>query len=64
MAKYKNEYLVGDKLLVSMPKEIRDISQGSEEFYLNLVEWVNKFERKGLKFLCIDYFGMCWFRVK
>lgn len=61
---YKTEYKIDDKLVVSIPKWLRQ-EQGSDYFYPKLLEWVNSFEKKDkLEFLCFDYFGMCWFREK
>lgn len=64
MSGYKTEYKIGDKLVVEIPDWLRD-KQISPDFQPKLIEWVNTFEKKGkLEFLCIDYYGMCWFREK
>lgn len=64
MSEYRTEYMIGDKLVVSIPQWLRE-EQLNSSFYPKLIEWVNAFEKKDkLEFLCVDYFGMCWFREK
>ena len=61
---HKTEYKLGDKFVVSIPRWLRE-EQGKYTFYPELIKWINSFEKKDtLEFLCIDYYGMCWFREK
>lgn len=67
------ELKVGNKFAVEIPRRLREMQPGysgtfvCEEFYTELMKWVNTFEEahlQSLEFLCIDYYGVCWFRCK
>lgn len=64
MSEYpKNEHRVGDKLVVIIPRWLREL-QHEPSFYEELLKWVNTFEEyPKMEFLCIDFYGYCWFRV-
>jgi hypothetical protein len=63
-----DEQIIGDKMLVEIPDWLRKESgKNILSFHKKLAEWVNMFEKSKtvkLKFLCIDYYGVCWFRIK
>lgn len=63
-----NEITVGNKMMVEIPRWLREMQPqygeyGSKAFYVKLAEWINSFEREDLEFLCIDYYGVCWFKI-
>ena len=60
------EIVVGDKMMIEMPTYLREI-QATRKFYEEMAEWVNTFEQsktKKIKFIFMDYYGVCWFRIK
>lgn len=66
------ELKVGNKMMVEIPRRLREMQPGhpnctgSEEFYTELATWINTFEDAALhnlQFLCIDYYGVCWFKI-
>jgi hypothetical protein len=62
------ELTVGNKMMVEIPSWLREMQPqygeyNSVAFYTELAKWINSFETKDLEFLCVDYYGVCWFKI-
>ena len=63
-----DEIIVGNKMMVEIPRWLREMQPqygeyNPKKFYTELAKWINSFETKDLEFLCVDYYGVCWFKI-